>query len=591
MVKIDMLNLITCKGHDMIIELGNSVVKKLSWLIGFALIGIVLLLSTSFFFFGRISQISNITRSGYLYEVTFYQVLSDMDHFLLTQEPDSMEKVKAGLKKMVQLDSSIGDLQRSMDLGQSEAEAAATFTLRFGKIDGGDISKAARLVKTLHGKPILDKMVQVTDHANVYSKQWRDLLNQYVQEDDEQQKENLLTQMTAIQKKYPELLFDFHAVLAEVSVYMSSLVKKLYLTISVVVVLILAAMAFLVSKSITEPLKQTVDFAKAMSLGDFRNRLEIKSKDELGQMADAFNTMTISLRGMLKGIIDGISTINTSSNDLSSLSQGMSKGAQQASGKSNAVEMAAEKMSAGMNGIASAMEQSATNVNMVASSAEEMSSSICEIAQTAEKARSISDEAAGQAAIASTRMNELGQAAQSIGKVIETITEISEQVNLLALNATIEAARAGEAGKGFAVVANEIKELAKQTASAAQDIRSQIENIQGTTASTVTQMKSIAGVINNVHGLVGSIASAVEEQSSATKEIAVNIGQASHGIQEVNENVNQSSILAAGISKEISSVHQAADDISNSSTQVYSSAQDLAKLSQQLKKMVDRFAL
>jgi len=173
--------------------------------------------------------------------------------------------------------------------------------------------------------------------------------------------------------------------------------------------------------------------------------------------------------------------------------------------------------------------------------------------------------------------------------VIQTISDISEQVNLLALNATIEAARAGEAGKGFAVVANEIKELASQTASAAQDIRIQIENIQATTGTTVAQMKSITQVIDKVNDIVGGIASAVEEQSVATKEIAGSIGQASHGIQEVNENVSESSVLAAGISKEISGIHQTAEGISKISAQVNISAQDLAKLSQDLKKLVDPF--
>jgi methyl-accepting chemotaxis protein len=120
---------------------------------------------------------------------------------------------------------------------------------------------------------------------------------------------------------------------------------------------------------------------------------------------------------------------------------------------------------------AAAMEESATNVTMVTTSSEEMSATIGEIAQNAEKARTISDQAVSKATDTSGQMDGLGRAAQGIGKVVETITEISEQVNLLALNATIEAARAGEAGKGFAVVANEIKELAKQTSEATLEIK------------------------------------------------------------------------------------------------------------------------
>lgn len=469
----------------------------------------------------------------------------------------------------------------------STEDAVAAFTAAYGQVD--TIEKSASLVKTLYGKPILDEIVRVTDKANANSERWQDLLEQYVQEKDSSKKRLVMDRMASLQARYPDILVDFHNVLGKVSAGMNGFVKRLYLAIAILVGGVLAAAAFFIAQSITTPLKRTVDFAEAMSKGDFRNRLDINNRDELGKMADAFNAMSFSLRDMMKGIIGGIDTINTSSAELSGISQSLSDGARASSDQSNSVQAASGKMSEGMSSIASAMAQSATNVNMVAASAEEMSSTISEISQNAEKARSISDEAAGQAAAASSGMNELGQAAQSIGKVIQTIADISEQVNLLALNATIEAARAGEAGKGFAVVANEIKELAGQTASAAQDIRSQIENIQVTTGTTLEQMQSISQVIDKVNDIVAGIASAVEEQSAATKEIAGSIGQASQGIQEVNVNVSESSVLAADISTEISGVHHTAENISGISAQVNSSAQDLAGLSQDLKKLVDPF--
>jgi methyl-accepting chemotaxis protein len=129
---------------------------------------------------------------------------------------------------------------------------------------------------------------------------------------------------------------------------------------------------------------------------------------------------------------------------------------------------------------------------------------------------------------ASSNINQLGEAANTIGKVIETNTDISEQVNLLALNTTIEAARAGEAGKGFAVVANEIKELAKQTANATQEIKEKIGGIQGTTSTTVRQITEITQVITIVNDVVTNIATAVEEQSAATLEIADNVAPQVH---------------------------------------------------------------
>jgi methyl-accepting chemotaxis protein len=189
------------------------------------------------------------------------------------------------------------------------------------------------------------------------------------------------------------------------------------------------------------------------------------------------------------------------------------------SGRSNSVAGAAEAMSATMNSVAAASEQTATNVNMVASATEEMTATVQEIAHNSEKARTITESAVTQAGSASQKVGELGRAANEISNVTEVITEISEQTNLLALNATIEAARAGEAGKGFAVVANEIKELAKQTAQATQEIKAKIEGIQGSTAGTVNQIEQITGVINEVNEIVGTIATAVEEQAATSREI------------------------------------------------------------------------
>lgn len=145
------------------------------------------------------------------------------------------------------------------------------------------------------------------------------------------------------------------------------------------------------------------------------------------------------------------------------------------------------------------MEEATTNINMIASAAEEMTATIAEIAQNSEKGNAIVGRAVSQAQVVSAKVGELGHAAQQIGKVTETITEISEQTNLLALNATIEAARAGEAGKGFAVVANEIKELAKQTALATEEIKSQISSIQFIWVGVLTNRIITASIIVRKH--------------------------------------------------------------------------------------------
>jgi hemerythrin-like metal-binding protein len=175
--------------------------------------------------------------------------------------------------------------------------------------------------------------------------------------------------------------------------------------------------------------------------------------------------------------------------------------------------------------------------------------------------------------------------------VTETITEISEQTNLLALNATIEAARAGEAGKGFAVVANEIKELARQTAQATQDIKDKVKGIQDSTTGTSLEIVEISKVIHHVNDIVTSIASSVDEQARATAEIAGNVSQASIGIQEVNVNVAQCSLVAGEIAKDISHVSQISGEFKNGSRHVSDSAGELSSFASQIKTMVGSFRL
>lgn len=179
------------------------------------------------------------------------------------------------------------------------------------------------------------------------------------------------------------------------------------------------------------------------------------------------------------------------------------------------------------------MEQAATNLSSVASATEQMSATIGEVASNSEKARHVSAKAGEQATSVSELMKQLGLAAQEIGKVTETITEISSQTNLLALNATIEAARAGAAGKGFAVVANEIKELAQQTAEATEDIKAKISGVQTSAGSAISDIEGITIVISQVGEMVSGIAAAIEEQAVVTKDIAGNIAHASTGVQDV----------------------------------------------------------
>jgi methyl-accepting chemotaxis protein len=346
-----------------------------------------------------------------------------------------------------------------------------------------------------------------------------------------------------------------------------------------------------ISLSIIAPITKIVGFTERMSQGDLTQALDIKGNDEIRVLAGALNRMASNLLKMFKEMDSGVETLSSSSTSLSTISQQMASGAEQTSGKSNRVAAAAVQMSANMNNLAAASEQTSTNVQMVAAASEQMSATINEIAGNTERGRTVTGRAVSKAKNVSNRVAELGKAAMDVGKVTETINEISEQTNLLALNATIEAARAGEAGKGFAVVANEIKDLARQTAAATQDIRIKIEGIQGSTQGTVSEIKQIETVISDIDETVATIAAAVEEQSTSTKEIAGNINQAAQGIQDVNENVAQSSTVSADIAKDVAEVNRAAKEMSESSVQVSTSSDELSKLSESLKQMVKRFKI
>ncbi|BHH82497.1 methyl-accepting chemotaxis protein [Desulforhopalus sp. 52FAK] len=328
---------------------------------------------------------------------------------------------------------------------------------------------------------------------------------------------------------------------------------------------------------------------KQISQGDLASVPSINGK-ETGIFAST-KVMSQNLIEMIKEIQEGVTTLSSSSTELSSIASQLSDSAEEGTSKANGVATAAEEMTTNMNSVSAAMEQSSSNVGMVATATEEMSATVNEIAQNAERAKGISEDAVTQSKSTSQKINELGTAASNIGKVTETITEISEQTNLLALNATIEAARAGEAGKGFAVVANEIKDLAKQTAEATVDIKSQIESMQTTTDGTIGDIEKIGSVIDEINAVITTIAVAVEEQSAATSEISENVSQASAGLSEVNENVAQSSVAISEVTKDITEISRTSGEINISSDNVQESAKELSNLSDQLENLIKRFKI
>lgn len=347
------------------------------------------------------------------------------------------------------------------------------------------------------------------------------------------------------------------------------------------------------SAKISTPIRTTAALLKdiAEGEGDLTKQLNIKGNDETAALARRFNAFTGKLREMIIQISNNAKTLKSASGDLSTLSKEISLSADQTSEKADSVNNAAHKMSNNMGSVADASNQTKGNVNIVAAATEEMTATVNEIAKNSENARSLARNAVDQAQNASAKVCHLSSAAKDIDKVTEVITEISEQTNLLALNATIEAARAGEAGKGFAVVANEIKELAKQTATATQEIKAKITGIQTSTTDTVSEIHQVSGNINDVNDIVTTIASAIEEQSSATQEIAHSIMQALQGLESLNINVSQSSDVSVSIAGKVEKVNELTAGMSRNSSQLDDSAQNLNNLAGELYTMVGRFVV
>lgn len=356
-----------------------------------------------------------------------------------------------------------------------------------------------------------------------------------------------------------------------------------------IAVILAIVFGIVLTRGIVGPVNEGLGFAAAMAAGDMTQTLHISQTDEIGHLAKALNEMATSMRTVVTDINSGVHTLASSSTELSAISNEMAGGVREMSQKASTVAAAAEESSANTASVAAGMEQMTTNLSSVASATEQMSATIGEIASNSEKARSISTEATHQAEAVSAIMKELGRAAQEIGQVTETITSISAQTNLLALNATIEAARAGAAGKGFAVVANEIKELAQQTASATEDIKAKISNIQLSTGSAIGDIEKIAQIIRQVGEIVATIAAAIEEQSVVTKDVASNIAQASMGVKDSNDRVSQTATVSHSIAQDIAMVNATIDEISRGGEQVSTSSAELSRLAERLEELVSRF--
>ncbi len=321
--------------------------------------------------------------------------------------------------------------------------------------------------------------------------------------------------------------------------------------------------AVFLSRRISGATQSVLAQAEAIAAGDLtRDEMKIRSEDELGDLANAINKMSGSLKRMIVAIAENALQVAGASEELNTTSQHITANSEETSAQANVVSKAAQQVS--------------QNLQTVATGAEEMGASIKEIAKNASDAAKVATSAVKVAETTTAIVSKLGESSTEIGQVIKVITSIAQQTNLLALNATIEAARAGEAGKGFAVVANEVKELAKETAKATEDISRKIEAIQTDTKAAVDAIGTISGVINQINDISSTIATAVEEQNATTNEMSRNVSEAAQGSGEITSNI-------AGVAEAAQSTTHGATDTQKASQQLVETSNELRRLVEQFK--------
>ncbi len=400
--------------------------------------------------------------------------------------------------------------------------------------------------------------------------------------------------------------------------YLTALISCVAL--GIIAVLVSVVLSLMMASKISNPLIAITQLAKEIAQGNLQNNITpLTSKDELGQLSTALHDMVNNLRQLIGTIKDNANSVASSSEELSATSAQMRQTAEQMTSVSSDTAIVTDELDSNIKTVAVAVEQSSANikqvfnasgslersvtevdnaanqvslnlhsisaateemsaaVNTVATAVEEMTASLNEVSKNAGQAARVAMKADECATSTRSTVSALENSAREIENVVELIKGIASQTNLLALNATIEAASAGEAGKGFAVVANEVKELAKQSAEATEDIRRRIEEMQNNTGSAIQAISEISTVIGEINQINNTIASAVEEQTSTASEISRSVSGAAEASSSVSKNVQEAALLAELVTKQVQEANSNVVEITRNLEEVTKGSNEISQ--------------
>lgn len=359
----------------------------------------------------------------------------------------------------------------------------------------------------------------------------------------------------------------------------------------------------LIIRSITRPLSLLSGASQKISEGDLTERIAYTAPDEFGRLAASFNEMADSLRQLIFGVSDSASQLASASQELNAGAQEMGAAAEHTTFLIQAMAEGTDQQVQSMEEAEQSVMQMSASVQQIAASGQSVSVAAGQAAVTADEGNRAIQQAVHQMHLISTSVNgsaesilELGSHAKHIGEIVATIRGIASQTNLLALNAAIEAARAGEHGRGFAVVADEVRKLAEQSSTSAQQIASYIATIQTGIEKAVQAMQAGTQDVSTGIEVVNAAGDAFAQIQQAVHEVAMQITGVSAAVVQMSAGTEQ----LAGTIGLITSVTESASanmqNVSASTEQQLASMQEithsaaaLSDLADQMEREVKRF--